>query len=122
MPYSSCVEPLTSSEFEPVSGLTPLAVQFTDETVGNPVYWLWDFDNDGTTDSMEQHPAWIYSEPGIYSISLTVYDNTQNTDIELKNNYIEVTSTSVNDLLDPKFELHNYPNPFNSSTTIFFSF
>ncbi len=116
------IESILDAEFsaEPVLGAAPLMVQFTDETVGNPIYWLWDFDNDGTTDSMEQNPTWTYTEPGIYSVSLTVYDNSQNMDIELKSDYIEVTSTDVNDLLNTEIEMHNYPNPFNPNTTISF--
>ncbi len=42
-------------------------------------------------------------------------------DIELKNDYVEVTSTGVNDLLNPKLEMQNYPNPFNPTTMISFS-
>jgi len=117
------IESILDAEFsaEPVLGVAPLMVQFTDETVENPIYWLWDFDNDGTTDSMDQHPTWTYTEPGIYSVSLTVYDNSQNMNIELKNDYIEVTSTDVHELLIPELEMVNYPNPFNPSTTISFN-
>jgi len=115
------LESILDAEFEAdiVNGAAPLIVQFTDETVGEPSFWLWDFDNDGTTDSIEQHPIWTYTEPGSYSVLLTVYDETQTImDNELKNDFIEVTSTDVNDLLNPEFEMVNYPNPFNPSTTI----
>ena len=117
------IESILDAEFsaEPVLGLAPLTVQFADESVGNPIYWFWDFDNDGTTDSMEQHPAWTYSEIGTYSVSLTVYDNSSNMDIELKNDYIEITSTGTNEVVIPAFEMFNYPNPFNPTTTISFS-
>ncbi|MCK5051353.1 MAG: T9SS type A sorting domain-containing protein [Candidatus Cloacimonetes bacterium] len=117
------IETILDANFsaEPVLGEAPLIVQFTDETVGEPSFWHWDFNNDGTTDSMVQHPIWTYSEPGIYSVLLTVYDETQTImDFELKNDFIEVTSTGVNDVYVPEFEMTNYPNPFNPSTTISF--
>ena len=117
------LESVLDAEFEAdvVTGSAPLTVQFTDESIGNPVYWLWDFDNDGTTDSMEQNPTWAYTEIGTYSVSLTVYDNSSSMDIELKTDYIEVTSTDANDTLNPELDLFNYPNPFNPTTTISFN-
>ena len=117
------LESVLDAEFEAdvVTGSAPLTVQFTDESIGNPVYWLWDFDNDGTTDSMDQNPTWIFSETGTYSVSLTVYDNSSSMDIELKTDYIEVTSTDANDTLNPELDLFNYPNPFNPTTTISFN-
>ncbi len=117
------IETILDADFdaEPVLGEAPLIVQFTDETVGEPSFWYWDFDNDGTTDSIEQHPIWTYTEPGTYSVLLTVYDETQTImDNELKNDFIEVTSTGVNNVYVPEFEMTNYPNPFNPSTTISF--
>jgi formylglycine-generating enzyme required for sulfatase activity/PKD repeat protein len=34
----------------------------------------WDFDGDGTVDSTEEMPAYIYEKPGIYTVSLTYID------------------------------------------------
>jgi uncharacterized protein (TIGR02145 family) len=64
-------------------------IQFTDLSTGNPTSWEWDFENDGTIDSYEQNPEWTYSEIGMYSVSLTVSDGT-NEDTELKEDYISV--------------------------------
>ncbi|MCD4680629.1 MAG: FG-GAP-like repeat-containing protein, partial [Bacteroidales bacterium] len=72
-------------------GTAPLTVQFTDLSTGNPTSWQWDFQNDGTIDSYEQNPDWIYYEPGIYTVSLTVSDGTKATDTETKVDYINVT-------------------------------
>jgi PKD repeat protein len=117
------LESVLDAEFEAdiVTGTAPLTVQFNDESVGNPTYWLWDFDNDGTTDSMDQNPSWTFSEAGTYTVSLTVYDNSSSMDIELKTDYIEVASTDANDILNPGLEMFNYPNPFNPTTTIYFN-
>lgn len=57
----------------PVTGKTPLAVQFTDASApgDSPITnWLWDF-GDGAL-SVEQNPQHIYVQSGVYDISLTV--------------------------------------------------
>jgi PKD repeat protein len=46
-------------------------VQFTDLSK-NAVAWSWDFDNDGMKDSTKQNPVTIYSNPGNYTVNLTV--------------------------------------------------
>jgi len=46
-------------------------VHFTDLSNGAET-WEWDFDNDGLTDSYEQHPVWIYEDTGYYSIKLEI--------------------------------------------------
>ena len=45
-------------------GEAPLNVQFTDlsTSVNGPITsWEWDFNNDGTVDSYDQNPTWIYN-------------------------------------------------------------
>jgi PKD repeat protein len=78
----------------PLSGDAPLAVQFTDESTGNSTAWVWDFENDGVIDSIEQNPVHIYGTPGTYSINLTVW-NMSGHDSEIKNDYITVTSPGL---------------------------
>jgi PKD repeat protein len=53
-------------------GITPLTVQFTDESLGNPTAWLWQF-GDGE-ESTEQHIEHTFTEPGIYQVRLTVFN------------------------------------------------
>jgi PGF-pre-PGF domain-containing protein len=52
-------------------GLAPLSVQFTDLSK-NVVSWSWDFDNDGNIDSTDQNPTHTYTDPGNYTVKLTV--------------------------------------------------
>lgn len=54
------------------TGPTPLTVQFTDESYGNPTSWSWDFQNDGTWDAFEPNPQFTYNEPGLYTVKLMV--------------------------------------------------
>jgi len=56
------------------SGEPPLSVTFTDRSrsglFATIASWLWDF-GDGTT-SIEQNPAHEFTEPGLYTVALTV--------------------------------------------------
>ncbi len=53
--------------------------------------WLWDF-GDGTT-STQQNPVKTYSNPGVYTVKLTVGNGTA-TDIETKTDFIIATNAS----------------------------
>ncbi|GAA4313446.1 hypothetical protein GCM10023143_23720 [Compostibacter hankyongensis] len=61
-----------------VSGCAPVVVQFSDQSAGNPTQWKWDFGNGNT--AVGKNPAATYSQPGTYTVSLTISDgNTENT-------------------------------------------
>jgi len=70
------------------TGITPLMVQFTDISTGNPNNWSWAF-GDGAT-SIEQNPTYTYLTAGAYDVTLTV-SNEYGTDTETKTGYINVT-------------------------------
>jgi YVTN family beta-propeller protein len=71
----------------PRMGPAPLTVNFTDQSVGAPQSWLWNF-GDGAT-SIQQNPQHIYQNPGLYSVSLTTtYASGSST--ETKADYIHV--------------------------------
>ena len=72
---------------DPVSGVAPLRVSFTDESTGSPGSWLWDF-GDGST-STQQNPVHTYSTSGTFSVSLAIGSGTS-TDKKTRLNYIEV--------------------------------
>jgi subtilisin family serine protease len=64
-----------SSNF--ISGLPPLTINFSNQSIGDNVTitsWQWDFNNDGIIDSYEENPVFTYSEPGKYTVSLTISD------------------------------------------------
>lgn len=65
-------------------------VQFNELSLGGPVSWEWDFENDGSYDSFEQNPSFSYNEPGLYSVKLKVTDVNGMTDSLVKENYILV--------------------------------
>ena len=72
-------------------GDAPLTVHFTDLSTGENqiISWEWDFDNDGVIDSEDQHPQWTYTEPGTYTVSLTVSDGVVS-DTTIKQDYMTV--------------------------------
>ncbi len=75
------------------SGTAPLTVPFTDQSTGSPTVWAWDFENDGTIDSIEQSPSHVYDTAGTYTVNLTV-TNAGGSDSEVKADYISVSEST----------------------------
>jgi uncharacterized delta-60 repeat protein len=88
-----CNDILPTADFSgnPTSGDKPLEVTFTDQSipVGEIDSWSWDFDNNGTIDSNEENPTYIYNNTGIYTIKLLVA-GPNGMDQERKVNYITI--------------------------------
>jgi len=79
------------------SGMAPLTVVFTDTSLGTVTSWLWDFGDGNTSD--EQWPTHTYSEPGTYSVSLTVA-NSSGDDVVTREQLITVSAPEADiDLL-----------------------
>ncbi|WP_281085414.1 PKD domain-containing protein, partial [Methanosarcina acetivorans] len=83
--------PVAAFSATPTSGHTPLTVQFTDESSNSPTSWSWDFNGNGTVDSTEQSPSYLYTVAGTYTVNLTV-TNGDGSDSEVKSDYITVTA------------------------------
>ncbi len=90
-PYALAVSgaPIAELSATPLSGNTPLLVQFTDLSIGGATAWQWDFDNDGNIDSTQRHPSYIYNQPGTYSVRQIV-SNASGSHSEVKTSYIQV--------------------------------
>ena len=74
----------------PVLGEAPLAVQFTDTSVGPGISaWAWDFENDGVIDDTTKNPSHTYPSTGTYSVNLTVV-GIGGTSSLVKENFISV--------------------------------
>jgi PKD repeat protein len=86
------ITPIASFFATPLTGIFPLTVDFTDTSSNNPVGWSWNF-GDNTSSSV-QNPSHIYTISGIYTVSLTAFNNAGN-NILTRVNYINVTSNTI---------------------------
>jgi PKD repeat protein len=70
----------------PTNGTGPLTVNFSsdgsnDLDPGDSISFAWDFNNDGTVDSVEPNPSFTYTADGVYTAKLTVTDSSGKTAI-----------------------------------------
>jgi len=91
----------------PTSGCTPLNVNFTDLSSGDPTSWNWDFGDGGT--SPQQNPSHEYQNSGTYTVSLTV-SNQCGSDTKTETDYITVITTGY-ELYQHNDFVKIYPNP-----------
>ena len=66
--------PAPVAQFAPnvTEGNTPLTVTFSNTSTGNISQYLWDFNNDGVTDSTDVSPTHTFTAAGEYTVRLTV--------------------------------------------------
>ncbi len=89
---AATITPVAEFTAVPTSGVAPLTVQFTDTSTNVPTSWLWSF-GDGNS-SILQSPAFTYSTPGIYTVSLTA-TNTAGSTTNTKTGLITVTAATI---------------------------
>jgi len=95
--------PVVVLDADPTDGPAPLTVQFSSEGTHDPdpadsITFAWDFDDDGTIDSMDPNPSFEYTAIGQYVARLTVTDSSgkstsANTTITVGNTSPDVTVT-----------------------------
>ena len=91
----SDVVPVASFTVTPSTGTAPLGVHFDDtSTETDASWWRWTF-GDGTTSSA-QNPDHTYTEPGSYTVSLTV-TNTNGSDTVTRTSVVTVAAPPVSD-------------------------
>lgn len=90
--HSASAQVTANFSGSPLSGCSPLVVQFTDLSTGGPTAWSWDFGNSNT--SSLQNPLASYTMPGTYAVTLTVTAGPFS-DAEVKTNYILVYNKPV---------------------------
>ncbi|MHA2429386.1 MAG: PKD domain-containing protein [Candidatus Hermodarchaeia archaeon] len=96
-------QPIADFTSSPTHGNAPLDVSFTENATSYDgiVNWEWDFDSDTVVDSMEPNPTYRYDQPGLYTVSLTVYDADGDNDMETKIDYININWPPIADASGP---------------------
>ena len=88
-------EPLEADfSADPLSGTSPLTVEFADLSSGDVTAWEWNF-GDGKTSTL-QNPTNTYSADGSYTVTLKVTDTTDATDSVTKPDSITVAPLQLN--------------------------
>ena len=72
--------PVAKLSATPTSGQDPLTVAFSSEgsvdaDPGDSIRFEWDFNNDGTVDSIDPNPTFTYTTRGVFVAKLTVTDS-----------------------------------------------
>jgi|JI9StandDraft_2_1071091.scaffolds.fasta_scaffold56833_5 PKD repeat protein len=80
--------PVSAFSADVTSGAAPLSVAFTSMSTGSITTYAWDFGDMGTSNL--QNPAYIYSTPGVYTVSLTV-TGPGGSDVDAQTGYITVS-------------------------------
>lgn len=100
------------------NGLQPLHVQFMDQSIagyGSVISWHWDFGNGDS--SNEQHPLYIYQDPGLYSVSLTVSNSADFSSTLLMQDYIQVIARQPEIVVRPESNI-NFGNVYLDSSSL----
>lgn len=100
----------------PLSGVAPLIVQFTDQSISENTTitsWAWDFGDGGMATA--QFPSHTYNNPGVYSVSLTVSDGNQ-ADTQAITNMIDISATGQTGLF---FSEYIQGSSFNKAIEIY---
>lgn len=87
---------------------------FSDDSYG--LTYEWDFDSDGTIDSNEENPTYLYSESGTFDVTLTV-KNDINSNSKVRSQYVTIGNiTSSKD--NGHGSIHIYPVPARSNINV----
>lgn len=70
------------------------AINFQDQSTGNPTSWSWSFPGGTPSTSTQQNPTVYYNTAGAYNVTLTV-SNAQGNDTKTVTNYITVEDTPI---------------------------
>lgn len=76
------------------SGCSPLIVNFSDASTGNPTSWNWSFPGGTPSNSTQQNPTVTYNSAGSFDVFLTV-TNALGNNSNSQTSYISVTSAPV---------------------------
>nr|NQU93359.1 T9SS type A sorting domain-containing protein [Bacteroidota bacterium] len=79
-------------------------VHFSDLSIGNPAFWIWQIEGASPSISYQHNPVVIFNTPGVFSVTLTAY-YAGATDIETKEGFIIVNEVPV--VIPPGWEYNS---------------
>lgn len=104
--------PIASFTADKTQCLVPLTVDFTDKSTGDITSYAWDFNGDGVIDSTLKNPSYIYTLPGVYSVTETVFGPGGSNTLTIPD-YISIPDTT------PPVVISNLPSGlYNSNLTV----
>ena len=95
-------------------------VEFSNFSIGDIQEYQWDFDNNGSIDSYEEEPSYIFQDTGYYSVKLSIVGE-DSTNSFIRENYIHIIDTTTNINENYFNSLFIRPNPFKDNFTVNFS-
>jgi PKD repeat protein len=95
----SSTPPIADFSGEPVDGVAPLTVRFTDSSINIPTTWNWSFGDDSLENTTEKNPVHIYNNPGNYTVSLNA-TNAAGSNVTTKTSFINITPASLGPVAD----------------------
>ncbi len=93
---TSGASPNGSFNATPLSGCTPLTVNFNDQSTGSPTSWQWTFQGGNPSTSTLQNPTISYNTEGTYNVSL-IAKNQFGQATKTENSYIKVQNKPKSD-------------------------
>ena len=85
------------ADFNVVSQVGPASFLASFENLSQPseriTQWMWDFQNDGTIDSYDENPRFLFDTPEVYDVALYISDGTDTVSI-VKQRAVYVTDAS----------------------------
>jgi PKD repeat protein len=90
--------PVADFSGEPIRGIAPLTVTFTDSSANNPISWNWSFGDESLENATEQNPVHTYANPGNYTVTLNA-TNPDGNDTKVWSDYIIVSLVPLEPLI-----------------------
>ncbi len=85
--------PVAAFTASATTGTAPATITFNDQSIGSPTSWSWNF-GDGSTSTLQNPPAYTYTQAGTYTISLTV-SNAYGSNTSVKSSLINISSATA---------------------------
>ncbi len=89
VPINVYPQPSNSFLAEPISGCMPLTVQFSEFSPNEGQSYVWDF-GDQSNLSLDKNPTHVYTQSGVFDVTLTVTSVWGCSTVNVQNNYITI--------------------------------